>query len=490
MTCVPNRPTRLLVRPEPFKYEGLRGFMLRLAECNALSSVVDLYRLSFGAPDRRAIEPATLQAAESKLGLPDFTLRRLAISSVPGDRQRRMFLGHTLEARHLRKAQCAVCPPCLAQLSAARADWELQGQVACGHHGCWLIDRCSGCKASIRWRRTGVRMCSCGQDLALLPTASAPPKICHLAQAICARLFGALAQEPWPSSFCAEMERSTLSQLLCVSQLLDSRRFGAPRPHVAPKAGWTKEMARQVSVASLTAAALSHWPTGWRTLIDRTMAGGRKLPPPGGGRYIVGRARWASKVHPMLNPRSSSEKSVPGPLRTEFHEHMARRTVEIHVSRFFTLGSVPPAKSRDHKRLPLAPAFYDKSLTDQDWISKEVMQDLLGASEEQLVAISSAGLIGCMDGWYSAKGLRDVSDLLQHASEELFRAPKRRFHALDEMSGGIDGELAQTLRQVKAGRLRLYRTGTARPMRLAQLLLAKLDGEKGPAREPIPVWSW
>ncbi|WP_431053446.1 hypothetical protein [Roseateles sp. L2-2] len=249
-------------------------------------------------------------------------------------------------------------------------------------------------------------------------------------------------------------------------------------------------MARQASVAALTAAALSQWPKGWRRLIDQTMAGGRDLPRPERGRYIVGRTRWASKVHPMLNHRSNSERSVPGPFKAEFHEHMARRTVEIHVNRFFTLGSMSPAKSRDHKRLPFASGVSGKSLTDEDWISKEVMQDLLGASEEQLVAISSAGLISCMDGWYSAQDLCDVSALLQHASEESFRAPMRRFHALDEMSGGIDGELAQTLRQVKAGRLRLYRTGTVRPMRLAQLLLARPDEKNAPTRKSAPVSTW
>lgn len=489
MNCTLDVGRRLLVRPLPYKYEGLRGFLLRLAENNALTEVLDLHRFCFGAPGQHGINAAALQAAETKLGLPDSTLFAVATGLTTDERQQREFLGHRVAANHLRREQCAVCPLCLKQISAARADWELRAQVACSQHGCWLIDHCCGCKGPIKWRRAGVRKCNCGQDLSLLPSSTAPVAVQQLAQAICSRLFGALAEAPWPANFSAEMERSTLSQLLGVHELLASSRFGPSPRAFGPRAAWTARMAYQATVASKTAIALSHWPTGWHQILDQAAVGDRRIPRDRRRRFIVRKAPWSSEVHPMLDSRSGWTGKLPEPLKREFANQMAKRTVGIHMRRFVAIGASQPPAHRPCGLKFIRSNLQEGSVTDQDWISPEVMKDLLGASDEQLDTISAVGLFSANDGWYRAKELDEVVALLLRRSEEAFRAPKASFRALDRLSTGAGGELEHVLRLVKAGRKQLYRTGTSRPMRLAQLLVA-IPTDKGSPRSLPNSWCW
>lgn len=63
-----------------------------------------------------------------------------------------------------------ICTQCLQESLYVRGMWGLTFYTACTRHEALLIDRCPSCRRLLKWNRRVIRYCSCGCDLAGLPS--------------------------------------------------------------------------------------------------------------------------------------------------------------------------------------------------------------------------------------------------------------------------------------------------------------------------------
>lgn len=156
------KQSTLLVRPHPYRNEGPKGYLLRLAEANwmlarELQSVGLIY------------EPSTL-INEGLLPLkevdPELHGNIEYYSELLFNKKR--IWNH----QHAR-----FCPHCLSDDIFWRVEWELLFHDACSTHGTWLIDRCSSCGDQISWERESLIRCQCGADLRAERTSDCPEAV-------------------------------------------------------------------------------------------------------------------------------------------------------------------------------------------------------------------------------------------------------------------------------------------------------------------------
>jgi TniQ len=140
----------LLVRPHPYRNEGPKGYLLRLAEANwmlarDLQSLGLMYELS------TLVNDGLLPLKELD---PELHSNIEYYSELLFNKKR--IWNH----QHAR-----FCPHCLADDIFWRVGWELLFHDACSIHGTWLIDQCSSCGDKISWERESLIRCQCGADL-------------------------------------------------------------------------------------------------------------------------------------------------------------------------------------------------------------------------------------------------------------------------------------------------------------------------------------
>lgn len=60
----------------------------------------------------------------------------------------------------------AACPHCLGEGLPWQSAWLDTEQPWCSRHGCWLVDRCAGCRKTFSWRHVRRWDCECGRPIA------------------------------------------------------------------------------------------------------------------------------------------------------------------------------------------------------------------------------------------------------------------------------------------------------------------------------------
>lgn len=155
-----NGPVTLLVEPE--RDESLRGFVLRLAERNGISSE--------GMCEWLALPRSRTAPSELPSAMPGQVRveRDVLIGMGLDGAERVVMLGHEVPRLLMHPQEVRVCPACLAEKCYHRHVWQLRHFENCPRHKRPLISRCSDpdCRMKLVWRRWSLRMCACGHDLA------------------------------------------------------------------------------------------------------------------------------------------------------------------------------------------------------------------------------------------------------------------------------------------------------------------------------------
>lgn len=152
----------LLVRPHPYRYEGPKGYMLRLAEANWMPAR-ELQLIGLMYESRALINERLLPPKEV-----DPELHRAV----------EYYSGLLFNKKRIWNHQYArFCPHCLADDIFWRVEWELLFHDACSIHGTWLIDQCSSCGCQISWERESLIRCQCGADLRVERTSDCPEAV-------------------------------------------------------------------------------------------------------------------------------------------------------------------------------------------------------------------------------------------------------------------------------------------------------------------------
>lgn len=167
---------RLLVRPVPLRGESLRGYLLRVGECNGLGKGINLFKFFTGSKyGNYWVSDSALESIAHSLALNKAQVEFMSYQpAAPGVKGKCIFFGHTIARYHLRRTRPSVCPACLGEQQAVNGLWDLTAVNACTRHGTWLIDRCPSCGEAFRWNRARVAKCQCGFDLKAAKAEAAP----------------------------------------------------------------------------------------------------------------------------------------------------------------------------------------------------------------------------------------------------------------------------------------------------------------------------
>lgn len=370
MLTPPHDP-ELLVRPAPGRQEGPRGYLLRLAEANCMTTSelensgiqYDLACLS-----RHQLLPAPALD-------PDLHLYVRRIEHLLMQKSR---IWNAKFARF--------CPHCLAEDPTWRAGWEIMFHDVCPHHGVWLIDQCSSCEKPVRWHRDSLLRCQCGSDLRQEIASPAPENAKRLSGLLESRLLG-LEEENVPVPL-AQLDLEQTQRLIrYVGGYLDPN--SGAKPLKLRNAG---KMEVSWPVTSLAAEMLFQWPNGFNAAFSRLQEASLGVKTGLSGLFQQA-YRYIYK---------GLEEKPFAPVRDAFEEWVAE----------FWKGGV----ARRNRRL--ASALLERIA----WIPGKVAADRLGITTKRLRHLVDEGLLEAQESISPTTGRRFLvvrNDGLEAISKQL-----------------------------------------------------------------------
>lgn len=241
----------LLVRPHPFRTEGPRGYLLRLAEANwipyaELERIGILYdysvMTSHGLLPEVAVDEEINQVASD--------ISDLLISSP----------------RLWNHQYSRFCPLCLAVDSYWRSGWELLFHDACPDHGVWLIDQCTSCGEKVTWNRDNIVRCRCGSDLRLEQPAACPDNVSRLSSILLEKF-----KHQHSTEFPVPFELTDIEQTQRLIRYMGS--------YMDPEAGKNPLKIHQIAsmsaswrITSLAAEVLLNWPQAFQQSLEKVQS--------------------------------------------------------------------------------------------------------------------------------------------------------------------------------------------------------------------------
>lgn len=237
----------LLVRPHPFRTEGPKGYLLRLAETNWML-LRELGQLGI------IYEPQAL-TAQGLLPNPAIDPELHGIVCIQSH-----LIHHQERVWNHRYAR--FCPHCLAEDPHWRAGWELMFHDACVHHGVWLVDQCSSCGEMVSWQRDALLRCQCGSDLRAEQVSACPDNVRRLSELLLGKLSAKEDSYPLPLQKTDLEQTQRLIRYLGTYMNLQAGR----NPLKVQQAG---AMKHSWPITSLAAEILADWPNAFIQSLEK-----------------------------------------------------------------------------------------------------------------------------------------------------------------------------------------------------------------------------
>jgi hypothetical protein len=245
---VPDLLPSLLIHPHPYRTEGPRGYLLRLASENQLS-LADIGNNGIHYSEESLKTHGLLPIEALDPGLFE-SIRRLAFL---WDKKKGIW-NHRF---------ARFCPLCLADEAYWRAGWEVYFHDACPTHEMWLVDQCSSCGKTIPWNRKSLLRCNCGADLRLEVARECPVEVASLSKVIAAKLMGeSLESLPVP------LKNTDVTQTLQVLRFLGTG-FSADSAKKPLKILDSGTLAVSWNITTRAAGLFSNWPTTFHLALDQ-----------------------------------------------------------------------------------------------------------------------------------------------------------------------------------------------------------------------------
>lgn len=334
----------LLMRPHPYRKEGPKGYMLRLAEANWMTAgelqMIGLVYDSMALLNEGLLPPKQLD--------PELHACVDRYSALLFDKKR------VWNHRHPR-----FCPSCLADEPFWRVEWELLYHDACPKHGVWLIDQCSSCGRDISWSRTSLIRCQCGADLRAEKSSPCPPSVCDLSEILKNKINTPLSEVPCPAPFTKTNVEETQRIIRYLGTYMDES--SGKNPLKVQQAGL---MSRSWALTSLAAEISKKWPTALQASLDKLQSKGAERNKPTLNKV------FGSAYHYLY-------KALKG---AAFEE--VRTAFEIWLSTSWQAGL-----AKRNKRLT-------KSIVENaSWIPANLACEILGISHQRLAYLIREGVI-------------------------------------------------------------------------------------------------
>jgi hypothetical protein len=269
---------KLVIRPRMSDRESLRGYVLRVAECN-------------GYPDQRYLLHLCGLRLSYQLKFCDLTrlsevtdgqlidLEKASYWVEPDHRFNR-FGAAEVASSALSLSGAKVCLGCLSQTGCTDRLWDLQYYVWCHRHRMLLVDRCSDCRKRLVWFRASLARCQCGALLHQVDNSLSKTQCSHL-QFICEQIAALeVAANPpdcdWPD-LAQELRPNSLAPYLSLLDL-----FGNPAKHASwrTKAREKPEISNQLYRVIAAGEAMADWPRSLEAWLDARRASNTGRPAP------------------------------------------------------------------------------------------------------------------------------------------------------------------------------------------------------------------
>lgn len=443
MTSLP-----LLVRPQPYKGESLRGYLLRLGQENGLGgSLLKGFSRSHGPLFSLHSENlAVMLRLEADSSPKEWSAGWGIDQTASGD------LGIRLPSSHTRVNVCAVCPCCLKSCRAVRGEWEISEFCACPDHKCWLIDTCPSCHRALSWIRPGPALCGCGGNLAEAPSNRAPESVVALSSLIADRYRGFVQPETLRSiSGHPELGDLDLASLLRTVRLVGYLGYagGVQLKEGAIARSTQSTFAREQAVASRAARALGRWPVG---LHEALLA----FPPDEerGPRAELDVIKWPNPWYRLApSPIEVKRLGLPQFVRHEVFHERARRTYKYWGKNVMLLNGKSCAQGRKSQALLASQTRkLDVGAHRKRSVSERMISSTLGVSIDQLGDVRAAGLIDSPPGSVTL-GELDKALTRWSRSVNYYTASHPRDGVLEVVSSG-EMTLSEAISGILTGRLR------------------------------------
>ncbi|MGB7816664.1 MAG: TniQ family protein [Methylotenera sp.] len=158
---------KLLLRtPKPHALESFRGYLLRLAETNGLSSPSPILKLAGVNVDRIRCAEQPVEVLSTVTGHDVKSLAHLPLVHPISNIQQ--VSGHAVSKGYSIISKPKICPCCINEQGFAPAYWDLIAVQGCYKHQQSLISSCPQCNSDLSWIRPGLLTCECGADLSKL----------------------------------------------------------------------------------------------------------------------------------------------------------------------------------------------------------------------------------------------------------------------------------------------------------------------------------
>jgi len=158
---------KLLLRtPKPNALESFRGYLLRLAETNGLSSPSPILKLAGVTEGRMRCAEQPVEVLSLVTGHDIKLLAHLPLVHPVTNIQQ--VSGHAVSKGYSIMTKPKICPCCIKEQGYAPAYWDLIAVQGCYKHQHTLVSVCKVCEAELSWNRPGLLTCECGADLSEL----------------------------------------------------------------------------------------------------------------------------------------------------------------------------------------------------------------------------------------------------------------------------------------------------------------------------------
>lgn len=157
----------LVLTPRPYKFESLKGFILRSSEANGYTSPTTMLS-SAGLTNGEMISIIPpLEKLAPLFNLSTAEIVKLGYRKPLGSPSaKHIWLhNHQLPTYYLNIKVPKICTECIVESGFTESFWDLKHAIACPKHNRYLLKTCPDCKKQLSWFRLGLLTCKCGCDL-------------------------------------------------------------------------------------------------------------------------------------------------------------------------------------------------------------------------------------------------------------------------------------------------------------------------------------
>ena len=155
----------LALCPLPFPEESIFGWILRLADANAVDSPWNIFQV-VGLTQTEMQSPSLDSSKLWRLASDDpDLLSSFGYKDLKKDGGYFQFRGQPVAASDLAPLKPKICPDCILENGYASAHWDLAMTTCCHIHGRRLIHTCPCCDREISYFRPAPLVCRCGGSL-------------------------------------------------------------------------------------------------------------------------------------------------------------------------------------------------------------------------------------------------------------------------------------------------------------------------------------